>query len=490
MGVESTQYFRQNKVTEYKLQSTLYPFQKDSVERVKELGGRCLLALEMGCGKSIIAINYIMETRSFPAIIVCPASLKYNWAQEFYKHYKKRVIILSGTDPKKYGPLACSGDKVFVINYDILHAWVPVLKLIHPEILVLDESQMIKTAGTRRTQACAFLAFQTPKFLALTGTPMAGNPLELYTTLNMIFKGHVVSKFEFMNRYTYWYKGRFGIKVKGPKNEHELNTFLRNRCMIRYKTEDVLPDLPPFVRQTTLLEMTATQKREYEKLQQEFAAWLKERYPQRRVPFSDHAAVMAQFGYMKRRVAEWKIPAIIESIQNFLDGDSGKLIVFGLHKRIMKPIWDTFSKQNKTNKPFIVMLDGETPELQRHEAVHQFQNNPATRLFLGQIQAAGVGLTLTAANHSLFAELDFSPITHEQAERRNLRIGTTASFVHYNYLIMRDSIEEYVASILFKKSQTIAQVIDGKAVAEQKDSGDSFNLVSDLLRAQFNKFRA
>lgn len=471
------------------LKSTLYPFQRDSVERAKEFNGRCLLALEQGLGKSLVAATYIMETKSFPAIVICPASLKYNWAAEFRKHFDKRVHILSGTKPKSYGPLSRSGDQIFIINYDVVYAWLPVLKLLNPEIVVLDESQMIKTAGARRTQACAHLAFQAPKFLALTGTPMASNPLELYTTLNMIFQGHIVSKFEFMNRYTRWFKGRFGIQIKGPQNEMELNTFLRNRCMIRYKTDEVLPDLPPYVRQTTLLEMTPGQQRDYEKLQQAFSTWLKERYPHRRVPASDHSAVMTQFGYMKRQVAEWKVPAVIENIQNFLDGNDGKLIVFGLHKKVMRPIWDAFAKHNKTGKPFIVALDGETPELQRHEAVHQFQNNPYTRVFLGQLHAAGVGLTLTASNHSLFAELDFSPIAHEQAERRNLRIGTTASFVHYNYLIMRSSIEEYVASLLFRKSQTIEQVIDGKAVAEQKNSSGSFNLVSDLLRAQFDKFR-
>ncbi len=461
------------------LKSTLYPFQRDSVERAKDFNGRCLLALEQGLGKSLVAATYIMETNSFPAIVVCPASLKYNWAQEFWKHYGKKVTILSGTKPKKFGPLSKTGDKIFIINYDVVYAWLPQLKSLNPEIVVLDESQMVKTLGARRTQACAELAFQATKMLALSGTPMVSNPLELYTTLNMLFKGHMVSKWQFMNRYTNWFKGPYGIKVTGPKNEVELNTFLNNRCMIRHRAEEVLPDLPPYIRQSTLLEMTSTQRREYEKLQESFAAWLKERYPDRRVPQSEQSAIMAQFGYMKRRVAEWKIPAIIEHIHNFIDGDSGKLIVFGLHRKILDAIWDVFSKQNGKN-PFIVRLDGTSTAIQRHEAVHHFQNDPYTRVFLGQIQAAGVGLTLTASNHSLFAELDFSSIAHEQAEKRNLRIGTKAAFVHYNYLLMRDTIEERVATLLFQKSHTIAQVIDGKFGIGANTA--SFNIVSDLLR--------
>lgn len=468
---------------EYKCNSVLFPFQRDTVERAKQFDGRCILALEMGLGKSVAAITYIIETASYPAIVVCPASLKYNWAQEFYKHYGKRVTILSGSDPKKYGTLRLSGEQVFVINYDILHAWVPVLQSIHPKLLVLDECQYAKSTTSKRTKACAELAMVTDGLLALSGTPMTNNPIELYAILNMLFKGRIISKWQFMNRYTNWYRGKFGIKIKGTRNEVELNTFLNNRCMIRYKTEDVLKDLPPFIRQTTLLEMTDSQKNEYARLQESFGEWLNSRYPDRRVPRSDTAQLLAQFGYMKRQVAEWKIPAIIEQIQMFLDGNEGKLIVFGIHKKILEPIWQAFSKKNTKKSPLIVRLDGSTSQLMRHDAVHQFQNNPNTRVFLGQMVAAGVGLTLTASNHTLFAEVDFVPSNHTQAEARNRRIGTTAQCIFYNYILVKDSIEENVCNMLFNKQQAIDRVIDGK----QTDSS-SFNLVSDLLRAQLGKF--
>lgn len=439
---------------------------------------------------TICAATYIMETKSFPALVVCPASLKFNWAEEFKKHFGKRVHILSGTNPAKDGPLLRNGEKIYVINYDVLYAWIPTLKLLDPAIIVCDESHYIKTTGTKRTKAVAQIAFNADKFLALTGTPITSSPLELYTTLNMIFKGHIVSKWEFMDRYAKWYRGRFGIKITGTKNERELNTFLRNRCMIRYKTEDVLPDLPPFIRQTTLLEMTRTQRQEYARLKEDFLTWLTERHPNRKVPRSETSALLTQFGYLKRQVAEWKIPAIIENIQTFLDGNDGKLIVFGLHKKVLHAIYAAFEKKNKKTKPFIVTLDGSTSLPGRASAVKHFQETPETRIFLGQMQAAGVGLTLTASNHSLFSELDFSPIAHEQAERRNLRIGTVANFVHYNYLLMADTIEEHVCDLLFKKSQTIARVIDGQGpVAQGANMAGSFNLVSDLLRSHFDKFR-
>ena len=469
---------------EYKCKTELFPYQRDTIERTKQFNGRCMLALEMGAGKSICAISYIIETASYPAIVVCPASLKYNWANEFVKHYGKRVTILSGTDPQKYGSLRLSGEQVFVINYDVLDAWVSVLKKLYPKILVLDECQYAKSTTSKRTKACAELAMVTDKLLALSGTPMTNNPVELYPILNMLFKGHIVSKWQFMNRYTNWHRTRYGIKIKSPRNEYELNTFLNNRCMIRYKTEEILKDLPPFIRQTTLLEMTDAQKNEYARLQESFSDWLVTKYPNRRVPRSDYAELLTRFGYMKRTVAEWKIPAIIEQIHMFLDGNEGKLIVFGIHKKILEAIWKEFSKKNNSKSaPLIVRLDGSSSDRNRYDAVNDFQTKPNTRIFLGQLKAAGVGLTLTASNHTLFSEVDFVPSNHTQAEARNRRIGTAAHCIHYNYILMRDSIEESVCSMLFNKQQAIDRVIDGK-----QTTGSSFNLVSDLLRAQISKF--
>ena len=233
---------------EYKLKTTLFPFQRDTVERAKAFNGRCMLALDMGTGKSICAITYLIETKSFPAIIICPASLKYNWAQEFYKHYDKTAVILEGRDPQKTGTITRSGDKVFILNYDIVPYWLPVLKAMKPEIVVLDEGHYTKNRSTKRTKACAELAYQANKFLVLTGTPMTkGDPSELWTCL-MLFQGKIVSQYAFMNRYCRWHKTKYGVKVTGPKNLPELNAFLTNRCMIRYTIDEVLPDLPPFIR--------------------------------------------------------------------------------------------------------------------------------------------------------------------------------------------------------------------------------------------------
>lgn len=463
------------------LQSTLYPFQRDTVERAKTLNGRCLFALSPGLGKSVAAITYIMEEKSFPAVVVCPVSLKYNWAQEFFKHYKKHVHILSGTKPS--GKLARLNDSVYILNYDIVHAWLPYLLELKPAIVVFDESHALKNESARRTRACAHLALNTEHCLMLTGTPMIATPMDLYTSLNMLFKGHIVSKWQFMQRYTRWHKTRFGIQILGSRNEAELNTFLLNHCMIRYTTEEVLPDLPPYIRQTTLLEMTASQQREYNHAHEQFIDWLRENFPDKRVPRSEMTAVVTRFGYMKRQVAEWKIPAVLEQIDNFIDGSNDKLIVFGIHHLVMDAIYSHYAAKNKNKSPFIVRLDGTTSAVNKQQAVHHFQTNPVTRIFLGNILAAGTGLTLTASHNTMFTELDFTPANHLQAERRNLRIGQDASFVHWNYLVMKGTLEEQVAMLLFQKQKVCDMIIDGK------EANVNFNIVEDLLQAHFDRFK-
>lgn len=458
------------------IKTTLFPFQRDSVERAKGFKGRCLLALEQGLGKTLVAITYIMETNAFPAVIVCPASLKYNWSREFEKHSGKKVTILNGTKAHM-NKLSTDPNPVYIINYDIVHAWVDLLLAIDPKILVLDESQMIKTPSARRTKACAKLAMAADNYLALSGTPMSNSPMDIYTTLNMILKGRMITRWQFMNRYTKYYQGRFGIKITGAKNENELNTYLNNRCMVRYRVDDVLPDLPPYMRQATMVEMTREQEKEYDKLKRGFVLWLKEHFPNRRITRSDTMSVLTQFGYMKRAVAEWKIPAVIDNINNFLENNEGKLLVFGLHRRVLDGIYSTFEKYNKPGEPLIVRIDGSTPTTDRMKAVDAIQTGSA-RVFLGQMIAAGVGLTLTASTHSLFSELDFLPMNHLQAEARNRRIGTK-SFVHYNYLVMKDTIEEIIASTLFRRQRAVDQIIDGE------EDSDSFNLIGEIIQRHF-----
>ena len=464
--------------------TTLYPFQRSAVERAKAFDGRCLLAMDAGTGKTLTSITYMVETASFPAVIVCPASLKYNWANELRKHYGLESLVIDGTNTAKYSRRLPTDPPIYIINYDILYAYVDFFQRIQPKLVILDECHYIKSLKARRTKACAVLAYASDRLLGLSGTPLTRMPSDLYPLLNCIFKGQFVSLWTFEGMYCTRYKSRFGWKITGTKNEKQLNDFLTERCMIRYKIEDVLPDLPPFIRQTTLLEMTNAQKREYRQLTDEFCEWLQTRYPDRKIPRSEEGAVVAKMGYMKRQVAEWKIPSIIESVEDFLNGSDGKLLVFAIHTKVMDGIWEAFGSKGTKAHPLAVRIDGSTPAKMRDANVQRFQNDPSCRLFLGQIVASGTGLTLTASHHTIFAEVDFLPVTHTQAEARNRRIGQGADFVHYNYILMKDTIEEHVCQTLFDRQKVIDTVIDGRGVEEE----GTFNLASSFIRDHVKNF--
>ncbi|MBO7722165.1 MAG: SWF/SNF helicase family protein, partial [Thermoguttaceae bacterium] len=163
--------------------------------------------------------------------------------------------------------------------------------------------------------------------------------------------------------------------------------------------------------------------------------------------------------------------------------NEGKIIVFALHHKLLDPLTDGFKNSGKPKKPLLVRLDGKTPQKKRAEAVDAFQNGPA-RVFLGQMNTAGLGLTLTAARHSLFAELDYLPTSHLQAESRTRRIGSEGSYIQYNYLVMKDTLDEAVAQRLFARQKAINQVIDGRS--EEDDAKmDDFNVLGGVLADDF-----
>ena len=162
---------------------------------------------------------------------------------------------------------------------------------------------------------------------------------------------------------------------------------------------------------------------------------------------------------------EAKLPHAIEWIDDFLDTGE-KLVVFCTHKFVVDALMKEFSKE-------AVKLDGRTSGPDRQLAVDKFQNEPETRLFVGNIQAAGVGITLTAASSVAFLELPWTSGSLRQAEDRVHRIGQKNA-VNVYYLLAEYTIEEKIATLLDDKRKVLDSVLDGK---ETEDS----SLIMDLI---------
>jgi len=419
----------------------LLPFQKDGVKFLLERNGRGLIADEMGLGKTLQAITYVTITNTFPALVVCPATLKWNWAAEIQKWTKYRdIAILEGRKPVYFTP-----PKFTIINYDIVAGWFPTLQKMEFKTIIMDESHYIKNPKANRTRAVVELARKIPHIIALTGTPIINRPIEIFPTLNLLEPTIFKSRWGFAKRYCALHHNGFGWVMNGSSNEEELHELLKNTVMIRRTKNEVLSQLPKKFHTVIPVDIDLSK---YNEMVQKLVTMYG-------ISHKVTGNILSQIAQMRHEIGIRKIPLVVKWIEDFRDANpNGKLVLFGWHKVVLAEIAKRF--RNHT-----VVITGDTPGGIRHQYVQKFQNDPNTWLFVGSIRATNVGITLTAANTVVFAEMGWTPSEHDQAEDRVHRIGQDRG-VNVYFIVARGTIDEYMAEIVDCKRTTISQIIDGK----------------------------
>lgn len=431
------------------LSDKLYPYQKDGVQFIESRNGRALIADEMGLGKTAQALQYLqIHPELRPAIIVVPASLKLNWEREvkLWVNIKNKTEILSGKKPKEL-----INKDIFIINYDILNAWEDKLSKINTQIVVLDESHYIKNNKALRTKAVIRLCQNIKHVIALSGTPIINRPIEFFNTLKLIEPKLFPNKMKFAERYCGAKYTKWGWDFNGATNTVELNELLTSTLMVRRKKEDVLGDLPPKTK--SIVPMEINNEKQYKKAADNIIQWIRENEGKKKAEKAKSAEVLVRIEKLKQLAVDGKITQCIDWIKTFIESEE-KLVVFATHKHIIDTIMSEF-------KDIAVKLDGSTSPDQKQKAVDQFQNNPKIRLFVGNIQAAGVGITLTAASNVCFVEFPWTPGALSQAEDRIHRIGQEATNVNCYYLVANDTIEEDLINIIGSKQKTLYSILDG-----------------------------
>lgn len=458
------------KITGLKLE--LMPFQKTGVEFIEVKEGRVLIADEMGLGKTAQALAWLaLHPKERPAVVVCPASLKFNWLEEINKWMKKpgMVQVLSGRKPQKNK--AIYGD-IIIINYDILPnkyikkgkrmieqpftGWVDYLLERKPKVVVLDESHYIKNSKAMRTKAACKLAKHCSNLICLTGTPILNRPVEIFNTLNAIDASLFPSFWRFAQRYCGAKHNGWGWNFNGASRTKELNQLL-SHIMIRRTKKEVLSELPDKQRTTIPLELA--NKKEYQQIKNNFLAWLIDKKGTQAAKKASKVEQLTKVEYLKQAAARGKLKAAIKWIENVIENE--KLVVFATHKEIIDQLTNHFDKE-------AVKIDGSTTQAKRKEAVDRFQKDSKVKLFIGNIKAAGVGITLTAASKVAFLELPWTPGELIQAEDRCHRIGQKNA-VNIYYLVGLDTIDSYIANLLKEKAEVIEKVVDGKASTTEVD---------------------
>jgi len=445
-------------------------FQLKAIRKINHFNGRVLLADEMGLGKTLEALLWMKQAGSsvYPAIVVCPASLKWVWEKEAIEQINVRAIVLDGQKPSKKSVLEIP--KLIIINYEILQYWEAWLKKIKAQTIAFDESHYLKSSGAIRTRTSKSLAKKIPNVIGISGTPLTNRPDELWNIISIVRPDIFSSRYAYRWRYCKPVLKPWGWDYKGATNLKELHRKLSSTMMIRRLKKDVLSELPAKTRHVIPLDISPKARIEYNQAQNNFLQWLSKTQALNKVRAAEKAEALVKLGYLRRLAANSKMKGVFDWIDNFLEEDDGKLIVFANHKNIIQQVKERYNK-------VCVVVDGSVTGKKRKNAVKGFQNNKRIRLFIGNIKAAGVGITLHASSTVAFIELDYVPANHTQAEDRPHRIGQKNA-VNIYYLVARNTIEEDLCEIIQAKQEILSQVLDGK---RQKDDLDVWSQLQERL---------
>jgi SWI/SNF-related matrix-associated actin-dependent regulator 1 of chromatin subfamily A len=221
--------------------------------------------------------------------------------------------------------------------------------------------------------------------------------------------------------------------------------------MFRRLKKDILKDLPEM--QHNVVSLPYDRKNEYKKAEKNFLSWLGQSHGRGAMVRAKRSQSLSKTGYLRRLIIEVKMPYVIEWITDFLEQSEEKLVLMGCHTSAIDLLCKHFGK-------ICVRVDGTVPNAKRKLAVQRFQNDPKCRLFVGNIDAAGEGLTLTKSSTVAFFELDWVPAKIAQGAARVHRITQTKVCQIY-YLIAKGTIEERIMRTIESKSSVLNQVLDG-----------------------------
>jgi SWI/SNF-related matrix-associated actin-dependent regulator 1 of chromatin subfamily A len=418
--------------------------QKEAVQKLVE-NKKFILADDMGLGKTTSTIIAALESGSKKVLIICPATLKINWKREIENYSDKSVYIAEGKN--------FSTDADFVIiNYDIIKNFHDTKKKGESQILdanfdlvVVDEAHYIKNATAQRTKLINDLVKKVDRLWLLTGTPMTSRPIDYFNLLSLIESPVAKNWMAYAIRYCQGYQfnvgGRKVWNVMGASNLEELRDRTSGLTLRRLK-ENVL-DLPDKIITPVYLRLKSKM---YEEIMGEYYDW----YDKNPEESKSLTVQFTKLTKIRQVIADEKISQTIELAENIVE-QGKKVIIFCNFTDSLNKICEHFGKA-------AVKVDGSMSKPERQHSVDSFQESDKIKVFVGNIKAAGVGITLTAAEAVIMNDLSFLPSDHSQAEDRAYRYGQKNNVLVY-YPIFENTIEGIIYDILNNKKQVIATVM-------------------------------
>ena len=423
----------------------LAPFQWAAVRYA--LGARrTFLADEQGLGKTVEALAALEADGAYPAVVVCPASMKLTWERETERWLPHRSVGVcngrSGSPPPA---------DITILNYEIVEAHREVLARRRPRALVADESHYCKNPHAKRTQSVRKLADAVAPDglrLALTGTPVLNHADELIAQLRVIGRLRDFGS-----------GASFSRQFEGELSEERLHWHLRRHCFVRRLKREVLPQLP--AKRQVVVPVALTNDAEYRVAEDDVVEWLRAQpldlaELDAKIAATLRAERLAQLTTLQRLAARGKLAAALTWIHDFL-ASGEPLVVFARHVEIQQAVRERF--------PDALHLLGQDSLGARQAAIAAFQRPTGPSLIVCATRVAAQGITLTRASNVCFLELEWTPAIHDQAEDRCHRIGQSDSVTAW-YLLAAETIDETMARLIQRKREIVDAVTDGRALPD------------------------
>jgi SNF2 family DNA or RNA helicase len=433
------------------------PFDHQKIAITKLVSNKkYILADDMGLGKTSSAIMASISCKAKKILIICPASLKVNWKREIENYSKATVGIVEG---KKW-----VDGKYVIINYDILKNFHSLPKdkdkkkqIIDSnfDLVIIDEAHYVSNGKAQRTKLVNNLTSKIGRLWLLSGTPMTSRPMNYYNLLKLVGSRVANNWINYVRRYCdgkQIFRGYRKIWLTfGATNLEELRDKTNDKVLRRLK-EDVL-DLPNKIITPIHMELKS---KTYEDEMGEYLDW---RRQNRNRGLSIQLSKLMK---VRQIIALEKVKETTQLIEQCLQQDK-KVIVF---TNFTEPLMTLHEKYKKES----VILNGTMKKEDRQESVDRFQNDDKVKVFIGNVKAAGVGITLTAAEVVIFNDLSFVPSDMSQCEDRAFRIGQDKK-VSCMYPIYDNTIERTIYELVNKKKSVIDTVM-GDNINEEDILGE------------------
>jgi len=437
----------------------LLNFQKKGLDFLLKSSGNALLADEMGLGKTVQTLAYLVtEKHAFPALVIAPLVTLNNWQREVGKFLKKKsrngqlleTQVPSSTLIRNGRSQDLGRFDFYIINYDLLHKRLDDLSKLNLKTIICDEVQHLRSKSTKKYFAVKKLSgLKSIKYrIGLSGTPIYNRGSEIWPIVDILRPGLLGSFKEFCEYFCYVNEKGKAIVLENKRES--LGEELRKHVMLRRKKSDVLKELKEKVRYKEVIDADINY---YHKELGKIWKKLEEDQKNAETAFDKFTSYKRAIQSERQAAGIAKLPHVIEFVKNIMEIEES-VIVFCHHRSIHQLLHKSLGEYS----PASIIGGQSDKERQRH--IDMFQAGE-TKLMIAGLRAGNLGINLSRARYVIFAELDWSPAIHRQAEDRLHRIGQKNTVFAY-YLIGNGTLDDHVANVLVDKSYEIDAIMDEK----------------------------